>query len=74
MLFNLISNRNDKGTIMVTSNLTFDRWGEVFQDTVLTGALVDRIAHKAHILDLSRETSFRYEETVTWRKKKVAHV
>ncbi|MDD4614912.1 MAG: IS21-like element helper ATPase IstB [Caldisericia bacterium] len=74
MLFNLISNRNDKGSILVTSNLTFDRWGEVFQDTVLTGALVDRIAHKAHILDLSRETSYRYEETVTWRKKKVAHV
>ncbi|MCK5848778.1 MAG: IS21-like element helper ATPase IstB [Caldisericia bacterium] len=70
MLFNLLSNRNDKGSIMITSNLTFDRWGEVFQDSVLTGALVDRLAYKAHILDLSRETSYRYEETVAWLKKK----
>lgn len=70
MLFNLLSNRNDKGTIIITSNLTFDRWGEVFQDAVLTGALVDRLAYKAHILDLSRTTSFRYEETLTWLQKK----
>lgn len=68
ILFNLLSNRNDKGTIIITSNLTFDRWNEVFNDTVLTGALVDRLAHRAHILDISRETSHRFEETIAWLK------
>ena len=68
ILFNLLSNRNDKGSIIITSNLTFDRWNEIFNDTVLTGALVDRLAHKAHILDISRETSHRFEETISWLK------
>lgn len=68
ILFNLLSNRNDKGSIIITSNLTFDRWNEIFNDVLLTGALVDRLAHKAHILDISRETSHRFEETIAWLK------
>jgi len=66
MLFNLISSRNDKGSIIVTSNLTFDRWEEVFRDPTLTGALVDRLAHKAHVLDISRDKGGRFEETIAW--------
>jgi DNA replication protein DnaC len=68
ILFNLLSNRNDKGSIIITTNLTFDRWDEIFKDTMLTGAIVDRLAHKAHILDISRETSHRFEETISWIK------
>ncbi len=66
MLFNLISARNDKGSIIVTSNLTFDRWEEVFKDPTLTGALIDRLAHKAHILDISRDKGGRFEDTIAW--------
>lgn len=66
MLFNLISSRNDKGSIIVTSNLTFDRWEEVFKDPTLTAALIDRLAHKAHILDISRDKGGRFEETIAW--------
>jgi DNA replication protein DnaC len=66
MLFNLLSSRNDKGSIIVTTNLTFDRWQEVFHDSTLTGAMIDRLAHKAHILDISREKGGRYEETLEW--------
>jgi DNA replication protein DnaC len=65
-LFNLISSRNDKGSIIVTSNLTFPRWEEVFKDPTLTGALIDRLAHKAHVLDISREKGGRFEETLAW--------
>ena len=68
ILFNLLSNRNDKWSIIITSNLTFDRWSEVFNDTMLTGALVDRLAHRAHILDISLEHSVRFEDTITWLK------
>ena len=70
ILFNLLSNRNDKGSIIITTNLTFDRWEEIFKDAMLTGAMVDRLAYKAHILDLSRDKSHRYEETIKWQKEK----
>jgi len=66
MLFNLISSRNDNGSIIVTSNLSFDRWEEVFKDPTLTGALIDRLAHKAHVLDISRDKGGRFEETIAW--------
>jgi DNA replication protein DnaC len=66
MLFNLISSRNDKKSIIVTSNLTFDRWEEVFKDPTLTAALIDRLAYKAHILDISRDKGGRFEETIAW--------
>jgi len=66
ILFNLLSSRNDKGSIIITTNLTFDRWEEVFMDPTLTGAMIDRLAHKAHILDISREQGGRFEETIAW--------
>ena len=66
LLFSLISSRNDKGSFIVTSNLTFDRWEEVFHDPTLTAAAVDRLAHKGHILDISREKGGRFEETMAW--------
>jgi len=70
ILFNLLSNRNDNGSIIITTNLSFDRWEEIFKDAMLTGAIVDRLAYKAHIMDISRETSHRFEETVSWLKNK----
>ena len=70
MLFNLLSSRNDKGLIIITTNLTFDRWEDVFKDPTLTGAMIDRLAHKAHILDISRERGGRFEETIAWLDNK----
>ena len=70
MLFNLLSIRNDKGSIIITTNLNFDRWEEVFVDPTLTGAMIDRLAHKAHILDISRERGGRFEETIAWLEAK----
>ena len=67
ILFNLLSSRNDKGSIVLTTNLTFERWEEIFKDTMLTGAIVDRLAHRAHILDMSREISYRLEDTINWQ-------
>jgi DNA replication protein DnaC len=66
LLFNLISSRNGKGSVVVTSNLSFDRWEEVFKNPTLTAALIDRLAHKAHVLDISRDKGGRFEETIAW--------
>ena len=74
LLFSLISSRNDKGSIIVSSNLTFDRWEEVFHDPTLTAAVVDRLAHKGHILDISREKGGRFEETIAWLNSKASVV
>ena len=70
MLFNLISSRNHRGSIIVNSNLTFDRWEEIFKDPTLTVALIDRLAHKSHILDISRDKGGRFEETLAWLESK----
>lgn len=64
ILFNLLSSRNDKGSIILTTNLNFERWEEVFKDPMLTGAIVDRLAHRAHIMDMSREKSYRMEDSI----------
>lgn len=70
ILFNLLSNRNEKGSMIITTNLTFDRWSEMFKDPMLTGAIVDRLAYKAHILDMSRDVSHRYQQTLNWMDSK----
>lgn len=70
LLFNLISNRHGKGSIIITTNLTFENWESLFKDPVLTGAIIDRLAQKAHILDISREHGGRFEETIAWMKNK----
>jgi DNA replication protein DnaC len=66
LLFNMLSNRHGKGSVIVTTNRAFDRWENVFADPVITGAMIDRLAHKAHILDISREQGGRFEETLAW--------
>ena len=69
ILFNMLSGRNDKGSIIITTNLVFERWDEIFKDPVLTGALVDRLAHKSYVMDMSGE-SYRIKETVRWIERK----
>ena len=69
ILFNLISNRLTVGSVIITTNLLFDRWEEIFIDPILTTALVDRLAYKSHLLNMSGD-SYRVEETLDWLKQK----
>jgi len=69
ILFNLISNRLEVGSMIITTNLEFKEWGTVFKDPHLTGALVDRVARRAHVLDMSGP-SYRLKETKDWLQKK----
>ena len=68
VLFNLLSSRNEVGSIIITSNLTIDKWNEVFKDKILTGAIVDRLTNKAHLMDMSGE-SYRIKQTKEWLKE-----
>jgi len=62
LLFEVFSQRYERGSIMVTSNLPFDEWTGVFGSERLTGALLDRLTHHVHILELNGD-SFRLKHS-----------
>jgi DNA replication protein DnaC len=62
LLFQFFAERYEKGSVLVTSNLEFSRWSEVFGDPVLTAALLDRLTHHSHILVFEGE-SYRFRES-----------
>jgi DNA replication protein DnaC len=61
LLFHLLSNRNERGSVVITTNLEFSRWNEMLPDPVLTAALIDRLTHRSHILNMNAE-SYRLKE------------
>lgn len=69
LLFNHLSLRTGRKATIITTNLGFDRWEEIFVDPVLTAALVDRITHKAHLINMNGE-SYRLKETQEMNTKK----
>lgn len=69
ILFNLLSSRNEKGAMIITSNLTFDRWNEIFNDIALTEAIIDRLSYESYLIDMSGE-SYRTLATKKWHEKK----
>lgn len=62
LLFNHLSLRTGRKSTIITTNLGFDRWEEIFGDPVLTAALVDRVTHKAYLVNMSGD-SYRLKET-----------
>ena len=58
LLFEVFSQRYERGATLVTSNLPFDEWTCVFGSERLTGALLDRLTHHVHILEMNGQ-SFR---------------
>ncbi|MCD4670903.1 MAG: IS21-like element helper ATPase IstB [Actinomycetia bacterium] len=65
LLFSHLSLRAGVRSTIITTNLAFDRWTEIFGDTVLTAAMVDRLTHKAHILNMNGK-SYRTKETLEY--------
>jgi DNA replication protein DnaC len=62
LLFTSLSLRANNKSTIITTNLSFDRWEEVFKDPVLTAAMVDRLAYKAFMVNMNG-SSFRIKET-----------
>lgn len=61
ILFAMVSARYELGSFVVTSNLDFSRWTEVFGDEGMTAALIDRLVHRGHIFTTTGD-SFRFRE------------
>ena len=62
LLFEVFSRRYERGSVIVTSNLPFDEWTGVFGSERLTGALLDRLTHHVHILEMNGD-SFRLKHS-----------
>src|ERR671938_386382 len=56
LLFEIFSQRYERGSVIVTSNLPFDEWTSMFGSERLTGALLDRLTHHVHILELNGDS------------------
>ena len=57
LLFEIFSQRDEQASTLVTSNLPFNEWTEIFGSERLTGALLDRLTHHVHILELNGDSS-----------------
>ena len=68
LLFDVFSQRHERGATFVTSNLPFDEWTDVFGSQRLTGALLDRLTHHAHVLTCNGD-SYRLADAKRRRAK-----
>lgn len=72
LLFQFFSGRYERGSCIVTSNLDFGEWTQVFGDEKLTAALLDRLTHRAHIL-LMNGDSHRFRQSLEQRRLEENH-
>lgn len=67
LLFQVLAQRHEIGSVMITTNLGFADWTQVFGDPVMTAALLDRLTHKAHIISCTWE-SYRLKQSLKGKK------
>lgn len=67
VLFSLLAERYEQGSILITSNLPFSKWGKIFKDPIMTTAAIDRLVHHSIIFELNLK-SYRMEKAL----KKIA--
>lgn len=59
--FQIISKRYEKGSTILTSNLVFSKWKQIFGDKIVTAAILDRVLHHSHIINIQGD-SYRLKE------------
>ncbi|MFY9414312.1 MAG: IS21-like element helper ATPase IstB [Tepidanaerobacteraceae bacterium] len=68
--YEIISQRYEKGSLIITSNKTFDEWGNIFWDSILASAILDRIVHHCHLVLIKGESYRMREQKETLKKSK----
>ena len=67
LLFQVLAERHERKPVIITTNLGFGDWTQIFGEPTLTAALSDRVTHKAHIINCSWE-SYRLKDTLIQNK------
>jgi DNA replication protein DnaC len=70
LLFGVISECYERKSIVITTNLEFARWNDIFADTKITAALLDRMIHHSHLLDFTGRDSWRLKDALLGRAVK----
>ena len=68
LLFQVFADRYERRSLLITSNLSFSDWDQIFQVERMTAALLDRLTHHCHIFEMNGE-SFRFKESMKEKKK-----
>ena len=63
LLFQVLATRHERASVIITSNLGFANWTQIFGEATLTAALLDQLTHKAYIINCHWE-SFRFRESL----------
>jgi DNA replication protein DnaC len=71
LLFRVFADRYERGSILVTTNLPFSEWGQMFQGERMTAALLDRLCHHCHIFEMNGE-SYRFREAMKAKRGRKA--
>lgn len=66
LLFKVISDRSEKSSTIVTTNLPFSKWTDLFENTTMVAALIDRLTFRSHVLDMNGD-SYRLRSTLQGR-------
>ena len=69
LLFQVFAERYERKSLLITSNLAFSDWSQVFQGERMTAALLDRFTHRCHIFEMNGE-SYRFRESSKLAKEK----
>jgi DNA replication protein DnaC len=69
LLFRVFGDRYERASVLITSNLPFSDWNQVFQGERMTAALLDRLTHRCHIFEMNGE-SFRFRESMKSKKSR----
>jgi DNA replication protein DnaC len=67
LLFRVFADRYERASMLVTSNLPFSEWNQIFQGERMTAALLDRLCHHCHIIEMNGE-SYRFRESMKSKK------
>ena len=69
LLFQVFTERYERKSLLLTSNLPFSEWAQIFQGERMTAALLDRLTHRCHIFEMNGE-SYRFRESMKAKKAK----